>query len=155
MDGETPAPSFATLAERLLALRLSRPDLLETAANRPALAQAFHRLASIFALDQAGAAGEPPRAIISTLVTGLAEATQAGACRVMLRQASGGQRLLEAADDLLAPPDDDAHPAAIVSVALARLDGEVVGALELGGGAAAPFDDEALAVAAEVGRHIA
>ena len=140
MDGETPAPSFAALAERLLALRLARPDLLETSANRPALAQAFHRLASIFALDQAAAAGEPPRAIISTLVAGLAEATQAGACRVMLRQASGGQRLLEEADDLLAPLDDP-HVSAVVSVSLVRLDGEVVGALELAGGAAAPFDD--------------
>lgn len=148
MDGETLAPSFAALAERLLALRLSRPDLSGNsvnAGNRPALAQAFHRLASIFALDQAAAAGEPPRAIISTLAAGLAEATQAP-CRVMLKSASDALRVIE--------DTGTDTSAAESSIPLTRLDGEVVGALDLSSAGEA-FDDEALAVAAEVGRHIA
>jgi adenylate cyclase len=146
MDGETPAPSFATLAERLLALRLSRPDLLGSPANRPALAQAFHRLAGIFALDQAAAAGEPPRAMISTLAAGLAEAMQAG-CRVLLKSASDALRVIEEAGG-------ETPAAAPSSVPLTRLDGEVVGALEIDGPDGA-LDDQALAAAAEVARHIA
>jgi adenylate cyclase len=150
MDGERPAPSFAALAERLLALRLSRPDLsgnTGNAANRAALAQAFHRLAIIFALDQAAAAGEPPRAIISTLAAGLAEATQAP-CRVLLKSASDALRVIEEAGE------GEPVSVAAASVPLTRLDGEIVGALELGR-QGETFDNEALAVAAEVGRHVA
>lgn len=148
MDGEAPSPSYAALAERLMALRLSRPDISGNPANRPALAHAFHRLASIFALDQAAAAGEPPRAIITTLAAGLAEALQARVCRVMLKTASGPLRLLEEVDGSADDP-------MVVEVPLDRLDGETIGAFELGPNETAPFDEAALAVAAEVGRHVA
>jgi adenylate cyclase len=47
------------------------------------------------------------------------------------------------------------HDTSVVSVPLARLDGEIVGALELTGSAQGTFDELTLAVAAEVGRHVA
>jgi adenylate cyclase len=148
MEGKVPGPSYVALAERLLALRLSRPDISGNAANPPVLAQAFHRLAGVFALDQAAAAGEPPRSIIATLAAGLAEALRARACRVMLKTAAAPLRLLEEVECGAGTPT-------IVAVPLTRLDDETVGALELGYDEAEPFDAAALAAAAEVGRYVA
>jgi len=153
MDGETSTLGYSALAERLLACRLAQPDLATTATNRPALAQAFQRLAGIFALDQAAASGEPPRAMITTLLAGLTEATQSRSCRVLLKSASGAPNLLEEVRADL--PNGKSSPAAVSSLPLLRLEGEVVGTLELEGGASTPFDDKVLAVAAEAGRHIA
>ncbi len=64
MDGESPTPGYTALAERLLAHRLTRGDLSEAAKMPDAVAGTFRRLASVFALDHAAAAGEPQRAII-------------------------------------------------------------------------------------------
>lgn len=148
MDGEAPAPGYAALAERLLAHRLSRPDLSQTAANPSVLAQAFRRIASIFALDHAAAAGEPPRTIMSTLADGLVEATQAMSCALSLKSASGALRLL--ADPGAESPEAASESA---SVPLIRFDGEIVGAVELFG--SDPFGADDHALAADVGRHLA
>jgi adenylate cyclase len=155
MDSETPA-GYAALAERLLAHRLARPELAGGAgAGDPgagSLAQSFRRIAAVFALDHAAAAGEPPRSLMSTLVAGLVEATQAGDSRLMLRTAAGAPRLLEHVAAASAPLPGAAGTVPAV-VPLARFDGEVVGALELDG--AQPPTAEDLALATEVGRHLA
>lgn len=146
MDGEAPAPGYTALAERLLAHRLSLPGAPSDLA--PDLAQAFRRLASIFALDHAAAAGEPPRAIISTLTAGLVEALQATGCRLLLKTASGPLRLLDGED-----ADAPGGASEAVSVPLTRFDGEAVGALELL--SRHPLGTSALALAADVGSHVA
>jgi adenylate cyclase len=143
MDGEAPLPGYAALAERLLAHRLSRPS------GASALTQAFRHLASIFALDHAAAAGEPPRAIMSTLAAGLVEAVGATGSGLMLKSQSGKPRLLEetgthASDD----PDGK-----FAAVPLARFDGEIVGTLEIL--SPQPLENADLALAAEVASHIA
>ncbi|CAN5160622.1 hypothetical protein BH10PSE6_BH10PSE6_48190 [soil metagenome] len=142
MDGEAPAPGYTALAERLLAHRLSLPGAPSD------LAQAFRRLASIFALDHAAAAGEPPRAIISTLTSGLVEALQATGCRLLLRTASGPLCLLDGEDGEAPGGASEA-----VSVPLTRFDGEAVGALELL--SRQPLGTSDLALAADVGSHVA
>jgi adenylate cyclase len=143
MDGEAPAPGYTALAERLLAHRLSRSG------DPSELAQAFRRLASIFALDHAAAAGEPPRAIMSTLTAGLVEAIGATGSGLMLRSQSGKPRLLEETGT-----HASADPAGkFAAVPLARFDGEIVGTLELL--AAQPLENADLALAAEVARHVA
>ena len=121
MDGETPVPGYTALAERLLAHRLARPGAGST------LAHAFRSLAAIFALDHAAAAGEPPRAIISTLAAGLVEAIGATSL----------PRDAEVAVRHAAPARGDCAPARRIppgkpaAVPLARFDGEIVGTLEL------------------------
>ena len=68
-DVARPSLSYTAIAEKLLAHRLAQPDLSPAAGNdKSALPAAFRRLAEVFALDHAAAAGEPPRAIISVLV---------------------------------------------------------------------------------------
>ena len=78
MDADTdssvarPSLSYATIAEQLLAHRLAQPDLSPAGeSEKTALPRAFRRLAEVFALDSAAAAGEPPRAIIAVLAAGL------------------------------------------------------------------------------------
>jgi hypothetical protein len=70
-----PRLSYAAIAEQLLAHRLAQPDLAPAGDNdKTALSQAFNRLAPVFALDHAAAAGEQPRAIIDLMAAGLVEA---------------------------------------------------------------------------------
>ena len=78
-----PRLSYTAIAEQLLANRLAQPDLAPDN-DKTALSHAFRRLAPVFALDHAAAAGEPPRAIIAVLAAGLVEAIQAGASRILL-----------------------------------------------------------------------
>jgi hypothetical protein len=92
MEGGVSRPrlSYAAIAEQLLTRRLAQPDLSASGDNqKTALPHAFRRLAPVFALDHAAAAGEPPRAIIAVLAAGLVEAIQAGASRILLKSASG------------------------------------------------------------------
>jgi hypothetical protein len=55
-----PRLSYTAIAEQLLAHRLAQPDLAPDN-DKTALSHAFRRLAPVFALDHAAAAGEPPR----------------------------------------------------------------------------------------------
>ena len=60
-DGDVARPSlsYAAIAEKLLAHRLAQPDLSPSGDNeQTALPHAFRRLAEVFALDHAAAAGE-------------------------------------------------------------------------------------------------
>src|SRR5882757_1039284 len=143
---------YAAIAEQLLAHRLAQPDLAPAGDNdKAALSQAFHRLAPVFALDHAAAAGEPPRAIISVLAAGLVEATRAGASRILLKSASGAltplgnappspaeQEAGDRSETLIAQVVADGRARAsgepsssLACAALTRQDGEIVGAVQL------------------------
>ena len=145
MDGEVQIPGYTALAERLLAHCLVQANLSDASKAPDAFAGAFRRLASVFALDHAAAAGEPPRAIMSTLAAGLVEATAGSSCRLLLKSASDSLSLLEEIGL--------ASTAMPVAVPLTRFDGETVGVLELLCSRALGAAD--LELAAEVGSHIA
>ena len=165
-----PRLSYAAIAEQLLARRLAQPDLATAGANdKTALSHAFRRLAPVFALDHAAAAGEPPRAIIAVLAAGLVEALQAGTCRLLLKSASGeltplgndgdgdnrssGLAAQVAADGRARSSGEPS--ANLACAALARQDGEIVGVLVLFDKRSGPFDGDDLGLAAGVGAYIA
>ena len=165
-----PRLSYAAIAEQLLAHRLAQPDLAPAGDNdKTALSHAFRRLAPVFALDHAAAAGEPPRAIIAVLAAGLVEAIQAGASRILLKSASGALTPLgngsEAGDrsgGLAAEVAADGRARAsgepssnLACAALTRQDGEIVGVLTLVDKRSGPFDEDDLVLAAGVGAYIA
>src|SRR3984893_5746105 len=162
--------SYAAIAEQLLAHRLAQPELSPSGGNeKTALPQAFRRLAQVFALDHAAAAGEPPRAIIAVLVAGLVEAIQAGASRILLKSASGvltplgnGSEADDRSERLAAEVVADGRARAsgepssnLACAALTRQDGEIVGVLELLDKRSGPFDEGDLELAAGVGAYIA
>ncbi|HTG18659.1 MAG TPA: hypothetical protein VK681_01375, partial [Reyranella sp.] len=156
MDADTdsnvtrPSLSYAAIAEQLLTHRLAQPDLSPGASNeKTALPRAFRRLAEVFALDSAAAAGEPPRAIIAVLAAGLVEATQVGGSRILLKSASG------ALTPLGNGGASDRSDEVSVEVALTRQDGEIVGALELFDKRSGSFDEGDLVLMARVGSYIA
>jgi adenylate cyclase len=177
-DGDVARPSlsYAAIAEKLLAHRLAQPDLSPSGDNeQTALPHAFRRLAEVFALDHAAAAGEPPRAIISVLAAGLVEATRAGASRILLKSASG---VLTPLGNAPSPPAEQEAGArseiltaevvadgrarasgepssSLACAALTRQDGEIVGAVQLFDKRSGPFGEDDLALAAEVGAYIA
>ena len=145
-----PSLSYAAIAEQLLAHRLAQPDLSQAGdSERTALPRAFRRLAEVFALDSAAAAGEPPRAIIAVLEAGLVEATQTGGSRILLKSASG------ALTPLGNGGTGDHADKVSVEVALTRQDSEIVGALELFDKRSGPFDEADLVLMASVGAYIA
>src|SRR5262249_35156193 len=86
--GLSPPPSYAEIAEKLLAHRFPKAST-SRATDAVEVHQAFHALAEVFALDQAAAAGKAPREIMATLVSGLAESMRASDVRVLLKSASG------------------------------------------------------------------
>jgi adenylate cyclase len=143
-----PSLSYATIAEQLLAHRLAQPDLLD-GNEKTALPHAFRRLAEVFALDHAAAAGEPPRAIMAVLAAGLVEATQAGGSRILLKSASGALAPLSSGGA------GDRSDSVAAEVALTRQDGETVGALELFDKRSGLFGEDDLALASSVGAYIA
>ena len=165
-----PRLSYAAIAEQLLARRLAQPDLAAAGGNdKTALSHAFRRLAPVFALDHAAAAGEPPRAIIAVLAAGLVEALQAGTCRLLLKSASGeltplgndgdadnrsGGLAAQVAADGRARSSGEPS-ANLACAALARQDGEIVGVLVLFDKRSGPFDGDDLGLAAGVGAYIA
>ena len=175
-----PPLSYAAIAEKLLAHRLAQPDLsLAGDGAQSGLSHAFRRLAEVFALDHAAAAGEPPRAIIAVLEAGLVEAIQATTSRLLLKSTSGALAALggdAATSDPDRPADrydslaaqvaadgraasvggaDDDPASSFACAALARRDGEIVGALLLLGKLSGPFGADDLALAADVGACIA
>src|SRR5882672_959454 len=175
-DVARPSLSYAAIAEKLLAHRLAQPDLSPSGDNeKTALPHAFRRLAEVFALDHAAAAGEPPRAIISVLAAGLVEATRAGASRILLKSASGVLTPLGNAPSSSAEQEagdrseiltaevvadgraraSDEPSSSLACAALTRQDGEIVGAVQLFDKRSGPFGEDDLALAAEVGAHIA
>jgi adenylate cyclase len=174
MDDVATSLRFADLAERLLEHRLAQPDLA-TSAGGAALRPAFQTLAKVFALEHAIAAGEPPREILAVVADGLAEAVQASG-RIVLTSAQGELVVARAAEvdpfagdplaALTAPVIAEGRPL-IVDVAvgerrlslacapLRRLDGEIIGAVQLFDKRQAAFDEADLALAMLIGTTLA
>ena len=172
MEGGVSRPrlSYAAIAEQLLTRRLAQPDLSASGdKQKTALPHAFRRLAPVFALDHAAAAGEPPRAIIAVLAAGLVEAIQAGASRILLKSASGAltplgnsgeadNRSARLAAEVVADGRARAsgEPSSnLACAALTRQDGEIVGVIALFDKRSGPFDGDDLVLAASVGAYIA
>jgi len=174
MDDAVISLRFTDLAERLLEHRLAQPDLV-TSAGSAALRPAFRTLAKVFALQHAVAAGEPPREILAILADGLAEAVQASG-RIVLTSAQGELVVARTAEGdpfagdplaaLTAPVIAEGHPRIVDVVAserrlslacapLRRLDGEIVGAVQLFDKRQAAFDNADLALAMLIGRTLA
>jgi adenylate cyclase len=164
MKGVQPPATYGAIAERLVAHRLAQPDLAQP--DKPGLQQAFRRLAEVFALDQAAAAGKSPREIMTVLAEGLAEAVQAASVRILLKSASGALAPLRGAKatsdetgamlarDVAADGTPRAS-AGLACAALVRHDGEVAGVVELSAKRSGAFDPTDLALAGEVGGCIA
>jgi GAF domain len=174
MDDAATSSRSTDLAERLLEHRLAQPDLT-TSAGSAALRAAFRTLAKVFALQHAVAAGEPPREILAIVADGLAEAVQASG-RIVLTSAQGELVVARTAEGdpfagdplaaLTAPVIAEGRPRIVDVVAgerrlslacapLRRLDGEIVGAVQLFDKRQAAFDDADLALAMLIGTTLA
>jgi adenylate cyclase len=176
MDDAAASLRFAALAERLLEHRLAQPDLAACAGGP--LRAAFCALAKVFALENAVAAGQPPREILAVVLAGLVEATQATSGRIVLTSAQGELFIAQAvpadgepfAADPLAEPTNpviaDGRPLllditagerrlSLACAPLRRRDGEILGAVQLLDKQGAPFDEADLALATFVGTSLA
>jgi len=182
MEPARPVLSYAAIAERLLAHCLAQPGLTKGDDAPAVLRKAFHAFAAVLALDHAAAAGRSPREMLSDLVTGLVEATQSRAARVILKTAAGTLTPLES----IAAPDQQADwsdsvttkvvadgtartsakaagidlpegmlPSSLACAGVVRHDGEIVGAIQLFGKRSGPFGADDLALATSTGAYIA
>src|SRR5262249_38974879 len=150
----SPPPSYAEIAEKLLAHRFPRAST--SRASEAEVHQAFHALAEVFALDQAAAAGKAPREIMATLADGLAEAVQAIDTRILLKSGAGALSPLSRQSSTLIAPiasevarDGKARSAddGVACAPLTRQDGELVGVFQMSGKRAGRFAEADLRLA--------